>query len=40
MGRGFTLSGNYAYQVGTVTLRDSRGPYSMIMLETPLLNVK
>ncbi len=25
LGRGFTLSGNYAYQVGTVTLRDAQG---------------
>lgn len=25
VGRGFTLSGNYAYQVGLVTLRDARG---------------
>ncbi|QHV98001.1 TonB-dependent receptor [Spirosoma endbachense] len=25
LGRGFTLSGNYTYQVGTVTLRDAQG---------------
>ncbi|GAB3886987.1 TonB-dependent receptor [Spirosoma agri] len=25
LGRGFTLSGNFAYQVGTVTLRDAQG---------------
>ena len=25
LGRGYTLSGNYAYQVGTVTLRDAQG---------------
>ena len=25
LGRGFTLSGNYAHQVGTVTLRDAQG---------------
>ena len=25
VGRGFTLSGNYAYQVGTITLRDAQG---------------
>ncbi|MCX6214420.1 TonB-dependent receptor [Spirosoma sp.] len=25
LGRGFTISGNYAYQVGTVTLRDAQG---------------
>lgn len=25
LGRGFTVSGNYAYQVGTITLRDAQG---------------
>jgi outer membrane receptor protein involved in Fe transport len=25
LGRGFTVSGNYAHQIGTVTLRDARG---------------
>jgi iron complex outermembrane receptor protein len=40
LGRGFTLSGNYAHQVGTVTLRDAKGNIRNDLSGVPVIKRK